>query len=332
VAGKWDEKRISEASGSFWQACTLQGAVKLDLFSLLGREGKTSGEMAAATGSDLRGITAILDALSAMALIVKKEQVYFNTDDSSRLLDRNSKDYIGWRVLHHHYLLPSWARLDEAVLQGRPSGDERENFNAEDQRQAFLMAMFNNASSVSPDIVPYLELGEPSSLLDLGGGPGTYAVEFCRRHSALEAVVFDLPGSRPYAEATIRNAGLENRIHFEGGDFFIDDIPGKYDVVWLSHVIHSSGPEEAQRVISKAAGALKTGGRMLIHDFWLNEAGDGPLFPALFALNMLVRTPKGRSYRESEGREMLDRAGLVQIRRLDLQIPNDSGVLEAIKA
>ena len=91
--------------------------------------------------------------------------------------------------------------------------------------------------------------------------------------------------------------------------------------------MHSSGPEECQELIRRAVRVLKPGGLCLLHDFWLNEAGDGPLFPALFSLNMLVRTSRGRSYTEGEARLMLEKAGLKNISRLDLNVPNDSGVI-----
>lgn len=328
---RWDEQSLSEMSGSFWQSCTLQAGVKLDIFTLLETDEKSPEDIAGAIGGDLRGITALLDALSAMGLLRKRKGLFSCVEASSRYLNRASEEYIGWRILHHHYLLPSWARLDEAVLKGEPIRDERAATRHEDQREAFLMAMFNNASAVAERIIPFIKLESPASLLDLGGGPATYAIHFCRRYPGLQAVVYDLPTSRPYAEDTIRKYGMQDRIEFKGGDFFIDDIPGEYEVVWMSHVLHSSGPEECRRLVRKAAEVLKPGGVLLLHDFWLDESGGSPLFPALFALNMLVRTAKGRTYRESEGKEMLSLAGLKNIRRLDLDVPNDSGVIMAEK-
>jgi SAM-dependent methyltransferase len=331
VAQQWNEQSISEVSGSFWQACALQAAVKLDVFSLLGRDGKTARDAAEKTSSDLRAMTSLLNALAAMGLLRKFGDRFSNTEPSSALLDRNSPRYLGWRILHHHYLMPSWARLDEAVQTGKPVGNEITAIDQESQREAFLMAMFNNALPVSGRIVPFIELEGRRNLLDLGGGPGTYAIEFCKKNPKLKAVVFDLPASRPYAEATIEKSDVRDRIDFSGGNFFEDEIPGSYDVVWMSHILHSSGPEACQLLIEKAVDVLLPGGLILIHDFWLNESGDGPLFPALFALNMLVRTDQGRSYTEAEANEMLKSAGLKNIRRLELNLPNDSGVFAGDK-
>ena len=331
MAQQWNEQAISEVSGSFWQACTLHAAVKLDIFSSLGSEGKTSLDVAEKTHSDPRAMTTLLNALSAMGLLRKCGDRFSNTEAASIFLDRNSSRYLGWRILHHHYLMPSWARLDEAVRTGEPVGNENSAINQESQRQAFLMAMFNNALPVSGRIVPFINLEGRRNFLDLGGGPGTYAIEFCRKNPLLKAVVFDLPASRPYAEATIDRFNMQGRIDFAGGNFFEDDIPGSYDVVWMSHILHSSGPEACQLLIEKAVEVLQPGGLMLVHDFWLDDSGDGPLFPALFALNMLVRTDSGRSYTKSEAQGMLESAGLKNIRRLKLDIPNDSGVFAGEK-
>jgi len=54
---------------------------------------------------------------------------------------------------------------------------------------------------------------------------------------------------------------------------------------------------------------------------------DGPLFPSLFSLNMLVNTDKGRAYSESQIKGLLQEAGLKNIRRLPFQGPNESGII-----
>ncbi len=327
MSEQWNEQSISDVSGSFWQACTLQAAVKLDIFSLLGDEQKTASDVAVEIRSDLRGMTSLLNALVSMGLLKKTGDAFSNTEASSHYLNKSSDRYIGWRILHHHYLMPSWARLDEAVMRGEPVANEKAAVLPEVQREAFLMAMFNNATPVSKSIVPFIDLKGCQTLLDLGGGPGTYAIQFCEKYPQLKAVVYDLPASKPYAEATINKFHMQDRIKFSGGNFFENDIPGIYEAVWISHILHSSGPEECQELIRRAVRALKPGGLCLLHDFWLNQSEDGPLFPALFSLNMLVRTSRGRSYTEGEARLMLEKAGLKNISRLDLNVPNDSGVI-----
>jgi hypothetical protein len=80
-------------------------------------------------------------------------------------------------------------------------------------------------------------------------------------------------------------------------------------------------------MIQKAVGVLEPGGRIMIHDFILNNSLDGPLFPALFSLNMLLGTDAGQSYSENQIIDMLADAGVRETRRITVQSPNDSGII-----
>lgn len=68
-------------------------------------------------------------------------------------------------------------------------------------------------------------------------------------------------------------------------------------------------------------------GLIIIHDFLLDGNKDGPLFPTLFALNMLLGTEYGRAYSEDEIKKMLADAGAANISRIPFTSPNDSGII-----
>jgi len=186
------------------------------------------------------------------------------------------------------------------------------------------------AMAIAPLLVKKLDLSKCRYLLDLGGGPGTYAIHFCLSNPELKARVYDLPTSRPFAEKTIEKFGLADRIDFVDGDYLEEDIDGVYDRVWLSHILHSEGPEACQRIVEKAVSVLAPGGMIMVHDFFLNETMDAPLFPALFSLNMLVNTPNGQSYSEQQVTDMLERAGVKEVRRIPIETPNDSGLITGV--
>ena len=97
-------------------------------------------------------------------------------------------------------------------------------------------------------------------------------------------------------------------------------------MAWLSQILHSNSFEECEALIEKTVKALDPGGQILIHDFFLNDSLDGPLFPALFSMNMLLNN-YGRSYSEKEVSDMLGKAGARDIHRLSFQGPNDSAIL-----
>lgn len=320
---------LLKISGNYWKACTLHAGVKLDLFTLIGDEQVASEDIAQSLESDERGVAMLLNALAAMGLLSKTENDYSNTSASRTFLSKDSSQYIGYMIMHHHNLVDSWAKLNEAVKTGKPVR-ERVSHSEGETRESFLMGMFNMAMHIAPRLVIKINLSKRKHLLDFGGGPGTYAIHFCMSNPQLKATVYDLPGTRPFAQSTIEKFGLEDRIDFMDGDYLEDSIKGLYDVAWLSHILHGEGPEDCRKIINKAVSALEPGGMIIVHDFILDDTMNGPLFPALFSLNMLLGTENGQSYSEKQIKNMLAEAGVKDMQRIPIQTPNDSGIISGI--
>ena len=70
----------------------------------------------------------------------------------------------------------------------------------------------------------------------------------------------------------------------------------------------------------------------MVQEFVLEDAKDGPPFPALFSLNMLLGTEAGRSYSGHELAGMMTEAGLLDVERLTLELPNGAGIMRGRKA
>jgi len=322
----WNPVKLLEVSGAYWQSCALHAAVKLDVFTLLSDGPLDAAQVARRADAEPRAVAMLLNAMAAMGLLEKAGDVYANTETAARFLVREAPGYLGYMILHHHHLAPSWSQLDQAVRAGGPVR-ARASFGDPEVREVFLMGMFNNAMLLAPSVVAAVDLAGRRCLLDLGGGPGTYAIHFCQANPELRATVFDLPTTRPFAERTIARFALAHRIEFAAGDHHNDPLPSGFDVAWLSHVLHGERPETAARIVAKAAKALQPGGLLLVHDFILDDTGDGPLYPALFSLNMLLGTEGGQSYTDGEIRRMLAAAGGRDIRRLAFRGPTESGII-----
>jgi predicted O-methyltransferase YrrM len=326
---EWSPGKLLALSGYYWRSFTLHAAIKLGVFTTVGTEQLTGEEIARKLRGKRRSVITLLNALSAMKLIAKEGDKYSNTPAGISFLSKDSPEYIGYMIMHHHHLAEAWSKLDKAVRAGRPVRS-RSSHNDEEKRESFLMGMFNNAMNLAPRLVNTVDLSERRHLLDLGGGPGTYAIHFCLNNPQLNATVYDLPTTRPYAIKTIERFGLADRIDFVAGDYLSEDLSGSYDVAWLSQILHADGPDDCQRIVEKVVSVLEPGGMIIVHEFILDDTMDGPLFPALFSLNMLLGTANGRSYSEREIMEMLARAGVREIERLPLRLPNDSGIIRGI--
>ena len=318
---EWNPGELLETSGFFWKTCVLHTAVKMDLFTVIGDKRPTAGEIAQKVDGVVNGVERLLNALVAMELLDKQNETFINTSSGRELLAKDSPRYLGHIIMHHHHLLESWSKLDQAVKSGQPQRT-RSSYSKEEWRESFLMGM-----GLAPQIVPVIDVSNRQHLLDLGGGPGTYAIHFCLNNQNMKATVFDLPTTRPFAEKTIQQFKLADRIDFMDGNYLEDPVEGRYDVAWLSHILHGEGPENCRMIIQKAVDALEPGGMIIIHDFILNNSMDGPLFPALFSLNMLLGTESGQSYSEEQIQDMLTAVGVRDIRRIAVQSPNDSGII-----
>jgi len=334
-------------SDAYWKSCALHAAVELDVFTSLAKGPATADQLAARLEADARALGMLLGALRAMGLLDRAGEAYVLNATSAAYLVRGAPEYKGHIILHHKHLVESFAQLDKAVRTGKSVRQGVQRTPAE--REAFLLGMFNNAMAIAPRLAPALDgllrkAGLPgmdgrARLLDLGGGPGTYAIHFCLAHPELSATVFDLPTTRPFAEATAARFGLAYqdgetptaRLSFHPGDYTRDVVPGGFDMAWLSHILHGEAPDMAARIVRKAASGLNPGGLLLAQDFLLDDTLDGPEFPALFSLNMLLGTPGGQAYSTGQVTEMLVAAGLTDIARLDFAGPNHAGVVAGRK-
>lgn len=317
-------------SGSYWQTCTLHAGVALDVFTPLADGPMTAEALAGALGCDARALAMLLNALAAMGLLVKDANRYRLVETYAACLDSRSPAYLGNAIGHHRRLVTAWAELPEAVRTGKPRRDRVHMAPDDGDRRDFLMGMHNIALAIAPNLARDLDLSGRARLLDLGGGPGTYAAHFCKANPGLTATIYDLDRSRRFAEEVARGLGVADRVTFVPGDYLREAVPGGFDVVWMSQIFHAEPPEGCRTILEKAMGALRPGGLVLLHEFMLDDTLDAPAFATLFSLNMLLGTPRGQAYAVGQLREMLGAAGARNIELLDFRGPNDSRLLRGL--
>ena len=329
MATFWHPGQLLSTSSAYWRGCALQSSVRLKVYSAIGEKHISGEELSELLGSDVAATILFLDALSAMGLLVKDGEKYRNSPEANQFLVESSPNYMGHIILHHHHLLDGWAQLDQMVQTGKPVN--RRSYGEDVERESFIMGMFNLAMQVAPQVADQVDLSGKKRLLDLGGGRGTYSIHFCKANPELEAVIFDRPTTEPFARNTIAQFELNERVDFMGGNFLQDPISGgPYDVVWISHILHSNTPEQCRHIIKKCVDSMSKGGMILIHDFILDDNKDGPEFPALFSLNMLLGDTGGRSYSREELFDMLKQAGVKRLERHSFKAKNDSSILHGI--
>jgi SAM-dependent methyltransferase len=199
-------------------------------------------------------------------------------------------------------------RLPESVRSGLPI--DHGVPDSPDWRKRFTWAMHHRALEMAPAIAAQVPLGGAKTFLDLGGGPGTYAMAFLAKHPRLRAAVCDREAALNVAKEIAVTHRAGRRLSYVPLDFAREPIPGTYDVIWYSNVLHIYSPEDNRAIFRRALSALTPGGRFIIQDALLHDR-EG-LFPAeasLFAVSMLLFTEGGNTYSASETAAWLRESG-----------------------
>lgn len=324
-----DEKKnqspsaIMEAVYAFREARILLTAFELDLFTIIGDERKTSGEIARAAGTDVRATDRLLNAVCASGYLVKSDGKFSNTPLTAGCMVRGRPGYLGG-LMHHVSLWDTWSTMTDAVRTGT-LGRRRGTINesGEEWLEAFISAMHMRATRQAPEIVKLIDLKGVNRVLDVGGGSGAFSMAFVRAKEDIKAVVFDLPNVVKLTQRYIDAENLGNRIAVTEGDYTSDALRNGFDLVFMSAVIHSNSSDTNSALFKKAFNALNRNGRLVVLDFIMNEDRTSPAVGAYFSLNMLVGTSDGDTYTESEIRGWMENAGFGGIARTNTPFGTD---------
>jgi SAM-dependent methyltransferase len=300
----------------FQVAKMLMVAVDLGVFDFLA-EPKSAVQTAAWLKADPRATGIFLNGLVGLELLDKNGDNFKNSALAARYLVQGSENYRGAIVKHiEHTWDRGWNDLKQTILVGHPSEVETEKWvdgrpeRDEDSVRAFIWGMHAIARDLAPKVAAMLDFTGVRRLLDLGGGPATYAITFAQANPELKATVFDLPMPIEIARENIANNGLTERVDTLAGNFLKDDIGTGYDFIWISQILHSQDEAQSQFIIAKAVAALNPGGTLAIQDFYLNPDGVSPTGAAMFGVHMLAVTPRGRAYTHNEVAAWMQAAGL----------------------
>jgi SAM-dependent methyltransferase len=205
---------------------------------------------------------------------------------------------------------PAGAEADEAgaafiYKEGIESAMEREA-----SARSLTLALAGRARNVAPVLAERCPLDDARLLLDVGGGTGIYSIAWLLRHPELRAIVWDRPEVLKVAAEMAEAHGVADRLELRPGDMFKDPVPDGADVVLLSNILHDWDIADCWALLSRCASALRPGGRLLIHEVFLDDDLAGPLPVALYSAS-LFRLTEGRAYSAREYRGWLSDAGLV---------------------
>jgi predicted O-methyltransferase YrrM len=307
----------------YQRAMILFGALKLGVFRGLAAGECGASALARRVGADPGKLSILLDALAAQGLVGKKGNMYRNTQVARKLLLPGSRSMESI-LLHHLDGWGEWGRLTATIRAGRTSPRGAEG----NWDENFIRGMEENARERAVSVAGRIPLRRGDRVLDLGGGPGTYAVAWADACPGAEITVFDMPATLRVTRKILREKGADGRVRLVEGDFLKDLLGGPYDFVWISQILHAYSGPDCVKLLRRARSALVPGGRLAVQEFLLAEGKTSPPGPVFFSVHMVAVTEGGRAYTAREIAAMMKKAGFRNI-TVDRPDPRGVGILRA---
>jgi hypothetical protein len=324
-----DFTELMRLAGGHLEARLIQAAVELAIFDGLENSAGTAEAVANRLKLEPKATELLLNALASLELLHKRADYFSLTEATAKYLLKSSPQYVGAMIRFESALWSCWEKLPEAIRSGQPVRPPNMYQDQAAETEIFINAMDSlvkarGDATVTANAIDWSGIAE---LLDVGSGPATYPIALCQRFPKLRATIFDLPGTLAISERYVREAGMAERIRLIAGDYRKAPIPGSYDVIFLSNIIHGESFESNRSLILKLVSNLKPGGQIVVKDHILDDSRTTPPVGAIFSLLMLLTTESGRCYSFSEIKSWMEQAGLSRVQQINLPPPLTSSLV-----
>jgi predicted TPR repeat methyltransferase len=163
-----------------------------------------------------------------------------------------------------HY--DNYARLNEMprfVREGPPPPSSEAIPGSTEVCEQFTLGFAGYEHELAPlvrEIASKLpEFPNFQKMLDLGSGPGIYAIAIVSSHPSMKGVIFDRAPQVKIARAFINGYEMEERIGTLVGDYNHDSIGEAYDLIWASATLYY-GKHQMDLLMKKIFDALNPNG------------------------------------------------------------------------
>ena len=307
-----DPEHIRNLIVGYQKTAALRAAVDLHLFTAIAKGASTVDTIAAKCQASPRGIRILCDYFTIEGLLSKQNQTYHLSPDSAAFLDERSPHYMGGmlRFLNAPRLLEAAAHLTETVRTGTTSAGEGFAGDEAEEWVAFARHMQPMAAGPAKFIAELIVSSRPPKrVLDIAAGHGLYGIAIASLAPDALIVAQDWPKVLAVAEENARAADLAERHQLLPGSAFEVDFGTGFDLVLLTNFLHHFDEPTCISFLRKVRAALDSGGRLATLEFIPNEDRVTPPRAAAFALSMLLQTPAGDAFTQSDLFRMLDAAG-----------------------
>lgn len=330
-------EEVSRIAFGFMASKALFAGLHVDVFTQLSEGPKSSVDIAEVTKIPINRVTTLMTALTSIGLVDRDEEdeIYANSPGAEAFLVKGAKydfgDYLRYQIDQQMY--PFLGQLNE-VLDGslNPKAIDSYAHWMSDPEQATIYSEAQHAGSYGPGgtLARLVDLSAATSLLDVGGGTGAMSIRLLEAYPNLVSTIIDFPNVAEIGWKFISDAGMVDRVRYIPANALVSKWPKRQDVILMSYLFSGVPGGEVPRLVEYAFNCLAAGGRIMVHDFMVENDRTGPPMAALWQLQHMAFTPNARSVTPGWLQGRLKEVGFVNITEEEM-VPGLTRLIHAIK-
>jgi 2-polyprenyl-3-methyl-5-hydroxy-6-metoxy-1,4-benzoquinol methylase len=303
---------IFDALNAYIVSRALQGAIKLNLFTLIGEGATTPAAIAPRALANERGVRILCDFLTIHGFLTKKGSEYGLPPVSAAFLNRNSPAYMGsiadFLLTDSHF--DNFKDVAGVVRKGGTLNAEGNVSPENPVWVEFAKSMVPIVAGTAEGIAKLLaQPGRAIKVLDIAAGHGMFGITIARHNPQAQIVAQDWKSVLEVAQENAAKSGVAARFRTIPGSAFDVDFGSGYDLVLLPNFLHHFDAPTNINLLKKIHAAMNPGGRVATAEFVPNEDRVTPPVSAAFSMMMLGSTPAGDAYTFREYDQMFREAG-----------------------
>jgi len=293
----------------------LHAVATIGIADLLKNGPRSSGDLAAATGTHEGSLYRLLRALASIGVLREGSDRRFALTPLGECLQSDAPEPIGpWAVfVGQPEYWQAWGHLLDSVRTGghafrRAHGMSTWEYYERNPEAgaAFDHAMTSRSRRQANAVLDAYDFAQFACVVDVGGGRGALLAEILAKHHSVRAVLFDQPHVVAGAERLLRAYGVADRCQVVGGNFFAT-VPSGGDAYVLKFILHDWEDERATAILRNCRRAIGPNGRLLVIESEISPPNEGAAGKFL-DLTMLVHTG-GRERTHDEWAALFATAG-----------------------
>src|SRR3989304_7707848 len=214
---KKDQLEVLSIAEGFFQSTILFALLRLRVFERIGKETKSLEELAAGLNARPEILARLLNAGVVLKLLEAGHGKRYCVASPCRsvLLPSAGENFLGNWIRNLDSFRLALERLDEAVLTSSPTVDTTDYIGGDkEQTREYVLAMHNYASLRGKELAHFLDTSHCGTLLDLGCGPGTYALHLGMRNPNLQLSLLAFPGVLEVTREVRGLYSIGNEVHY----------------------------------------------------------------------------------------------------------------------